>query len=164
MPSSSTLFSRQKAAVPYSQVLKAANLACEKQKAKFTELREQVLNIIWQHQKPIGAYDIMAKLEQMSERHKVAPPTVYRSLEFLQRMGLIHHIHSLNAFMVKSHPSSSDAGALFICRDCGETHESINSVFQQAINLSANEMKFKVQEHAIEVLGQCQACRAKAAT
>ncbi|WP_370980492.1 Fur family transcriptional regulator [Agaribacterium sp. ZY112] len=143
------------------RLLNTAETICNKAGFKLTELRRQVLSIIWLYGKPIGAYDIMAELEKISDREQVAPPTVYRSVEFLLQQGLIHRIHSLNAFMAKRHLLKNQVEALFICQNCGEAREVTNQVFQQAINLSANEMKFHIQGQAVEVLGQCQNCRNK---
>ncbi|WP_096086685.1 Fur family transcriptional regulator [Agaribacterium haliotis] len=141
------------------QALRAAQKACEQDGSKFTELREQVLRIIWQAGKPIGAYEIIAELEQLSGRTKIGPPTVYRTLEFLQRLELIHRVHSLNAFLARNQTRAGSMPALFICRKCKQANEVVNSVFQQAVNLSANEMKFQVDEQMLEVLGLCQHCR-----
>lgn len=145
--------------VSIDPLIKQAHKVCERHGVKLTLLRRQVLSIIWSSEKPIGAYAIMSQLEVVSDREHVAPPTVYRTLEFLQKFGLVHRIHSLNAFIGRSNPSSDHCDTLFVCAQCGVSHEVSNNVIQQSINLRANEMKFEVQQQALEILGRCQQCR-----
>ena len=87
--------------------LACARHLCNERGARLTPLREEVLQLVWQTHKPLGAY---ALLEQLSAhaapgtRRSVAPPTVYRALEFLREQGLVHRIDSLNAFIGCPHP------------------------------------------------------------
>ena len=61
---------------------------CQAQGLRFTALREQVYRLILLAAQPIGAYELLDLLQSASEK-VVAPPTVYRSLDFLLRHGLI---------------------------------------------------------------------------
>lgn len=143
--------------------IRSARSYCEQRELRLTPLREQILMIIWQTHKPIGAYNIMHLLAEASYRDQVAPPTVYRSLDFLLKHRLIHRVHSLNAFIGRSNPSSPGCEALLICSDCGHAQEVPNRSIQQSINLSANEHRFSVQEQVLEIIGLCQTCKQKAA-
>jgi Fur family transcriptional regulator, zinc uptake regulator len=73
-----------------------AEQICLEQGQRFTTIRRKVFELIWQQHKPIGAYQILEDLQQES---RTAPPTVYRALDFLLNLGLIHRIASLNAFV-----------------------------------------------------------------
>ena len=76
-----------------------------------------MLEIIWESHAPLGAYDVLQRMNGEGERN--APPTVYRALDFLLKHGLIHRIESQKAF-VGCAMSADDHNALFfICRDCG---------------------------------------------
>lgn len=101
----------------------------------------------------------MDLLEQNSERKRVAPPTVYRALDFLLEQGLIHKVHSLNAFVGCSHPKREHSDALFICLNCGFTEEVPSNSIQQAINLSASQNRFTVKEKVLEICGLCSKCK-----
>src|SRR5215470_19039883 len=75
---------------------RAATL-CGERGARLTELRRNVLALVWEGHEPVGAYHI---LDALRRRHPgAAPPTVYRALEFLGEQGLIHRIESLNAYV-----------------------------------------------------------------
>lgn len=142
-----------------NQAIKFAEDFCEKKQLRLTKLRKHVLSLVWQTHKPIGAYAIMDMLEATSTREQVAPPTVYRALDFLVEHGLVHKVHSLNAFIGCSNPQRSQCDALFICTECGYTEEVPNNTIQQAINLSANKQKFSVEEQVLEITGRCISCK-----
>ncbi|MFT7560257.1 MAG: Fur family zinc uptake transcriptional regulator [Flavobacteriales bacterium] len=141
------------------QALKKASELCSLRGLRLTELRTQILQIIWQTHQPIGAYAIMDKLAVASYRERVAPPTVYRSLEFLVKHALVHRVHSLNAYIGRKNPSSQSCEALLLCSDCGHAEEVPNRAIEQAINLCANEHRFNVQEQVLEILGLCRHCK-----
>lgn len=138
-------------------LLRAEEL-CKKQNVRLTDLRRNVLSLIWQTHKPIGAYALMDMLQEHSSRTKVAPPTVYRAIDFLIEQGLIHKVHSLNAYFGRSNPLREDYDALFICLGCGHTEEIPSNTIQQAINLSANKKRFAVEQQVLEITGRCKSC------
>lgn len=135
-----------------------AEQICQKQNARLTELRRDVLTLIWQTHKPIGAYALMDMLQENTSRKKVAPPTVYRTIDFLITHGLIHKVHSLNAYFGCPNPLRKHYDALFICLVCGHTEEVPNNTIQQAINLSANKQRFAVEQQVLEITGRCKRC------
>ncbi|WP_188152103.1 Fur family transcriptional regulator [Teredinibacter waterburyi] len=143
------------------RALKEADLLCANADVRLTELRRKVLELIWQSHAPLGAYRLMEMLEQASDRKRVAPPTVYRALDFLIEQKLIHKVHSLNAFIGCTRPRQPHGDALFICRECGFTEEVASKPIQQAINLSASQQRFEVEDQFMEIIGRCAACRAK---
>ncbi|MFL0811279.1 MAG: transcriptional repressor [Agarilytica sp.] len=153
----STSLVQQNAAIEKS--LQSAKRICEKQGVRLTPLRKQVLTILLEHSKPRGAYQLMDLLEQCSERERVAPPTVYRALDFLLEHRLIHKIHSLNAFVANANPLRQDSSVILICVVCGAAEEVPNNSIQQAINLSASQHRFSVEKQVIELSGKCAGCR-----
>ena len=77
--------------------LDAAEAICAQRGERLTPLRRQVLELIWRGHSPVGAYDLLAMLQD--ERGRVAPPTIYRTLDFLCRQGFVHRLDSLQAFI-----------------------------------------------------------------
>ena len=61
--------------------LARAKAICAEAGAKLTLQRQMVLQLVWQSHKPLGAYPLMSQLQQLTGKI-VAPPTVYRALEF----------------------------------------------------------------------------------
>lgn len=144
-----------------ARALQAVSEVCERRGLRLTPLRKQILEIIWRSHKPIGAYSIMHELADISFREQVAPPTVYRSLDFLLKHRLVHRVHSQNAFIGRRNPSAPGCEALLICTECGHAEEVPTRAIEQTINLSANERKFSVNEQVLEIIGCCRFCRAK---
>jgi len=142
-----------------SRYLQTARDICSDHSARLTELREQVLRLILEHGKPLGAYALMDRLEAASNRERVAPPTVYRTLDFLLEHRLIHKVHSLNAYVGNANPKRENSSVILICADCGMAQEVPNNTIQQAINLSASQHRFSVQKQVIEITGMCASCK-----
>ncbi|MBT3238248.1 MAG: transcriptional repressor [Rhodospirillaceae bacterium] len=137
--------------------LDMAQSLCAARGARLTELRRRVLELVWASHRPIGAYDLLDKLK--AERHNAAPPTVYRALEFLIELGLVHRIESLNAYMGCSGPDAGHSSQFLICRDCGSAAEINDARIDAAINNLSQDAGFSVHHHSIEVEGRCPDCR-----
>ncbi len=147
--------------------LSSAKAICTEHGAKLTALREQVLLLIWESHKPLGAYTLMDMLAKQSQR-RVAPPTVYRTLEFLLSLGLVHRINSLNAYIGCTSPQShqptsqglnQQANYFFICSECHDTQEIINSALSLEISKAAKELNFSPKQQWLEVTGLCKQCQ-----
>jgi Fur family transcriptional regulator, zinc uptake regulator len=79
------------------RLLDRADEVCQGRGAALTELRRCVLGLILDAASPSGAYDLLDRLRLT--RRRAAPPTVYRTLDFLLDQGLIHKIERLSAFV-----------------------------------------------------------------
>src|SRR3546814_20983043 len=90
---------------------------CAVSGAKLTLTLRRVLELIWQSHRPAGAYDLLA--QRGGEGQKVAPPTVYRALDFLVEQGIVHRVESLHAFIGCSEPGHAVQQDIFICTTCG---------------------------------------------
>ncbi len=141
-----------------STAMEQAKAVCAQNGARLTPLREQVFRLVWNSHQPLGAYALMEMLAEESTR-RVAPPTVYRALEFLLEQGLIHRINMLNAFVGCTHPSSTHANNFLICEDCGVAIEFSASSLQTSINDTAAEFGFSINAQSIELMGCCQHCK-----
>ena len=72
------------------QLMEAARQICEQRGRRYTPLREHVFGLIVGHGGPIKAYDLLDKLRP--ELGSPKPPTVYRALDFLADLGLVHRL------------------------------------------------------------------------
>jgi Fur family zinc uptake transcriptional regulator len=140
------------------RALAAAEEICAGAGARLTDTRRRVLELIVSHGKPVGAYQLLDDLSR--ERGRVAPPTVYRAIEFLLTHRLIHRIESLNAFVACSHPRQVHAGTFLICRDCGATAELEDARIDRALQAAAEDVAFRVEQQTVEMRGLCPACTA----
>jgi Fur family transcriptional regulator, zinc uptake regulator len=125
--------------------------------ARVTPLRRLVLELVCASHTPVGAYDLIGKLER-ERKSRTAPPTVYRTLDFLLDHGLIHRIASLNAYVACFGPQRPHDACLFICERCRTVDESEVAGLAQAIGRKAASTGFDVRGQTIEVTGICRAC------
>lgn len=136
--------------------LSAADEICEERGLRLTALRRRVLELIWAHHEPVGAYDLLDKLR--GERERAAPPTVYRALDFLLEHGLIHRLESLNAFVGCAEPSRSHSGQFLICAKCKAVGEMDDDEIRGLVARKAKGLGFLVSGQTIEINGICPAC------
>ena len=138
------------------RALSDAEQACHEKGLRLTHVRRKVLELIWRSHKPVKAYDILGQLGP--DDGSVAPPTVYRALEFLQAAGLVHRIESQNAFVGCGNPSEKHQGQFLICEQCGSVAEINDESIRQAIAIGANKLGFAVDTHMLEISGRCPEC------
>ena len=157
--------------------LLAAKEQCRSSGARFTPLRQQIYQLVLEANKPVGAYDLITQLQQMrlaepeavsdSSSHQantqtpknVAPPTVYRSLEFLLSEGLIHQLTSINAYVPCCHPRAQHTAAFLICAQCERVQECSSLPVQEMMSFAEQDVGFMVERSVIELSGRCQACQ-----
>ena len=139
-----------------AQFLQSAAEHCLKNGANLTNLRRQVLDLVLTHDGVVKAYQILTDLQQA--RGSAAPPTVYRTLDFLLEKGLIHRLTSINAYIPCCHPREGHQAAFLICTECRTVKEaSAQGLLQQLDELSASD-HFTAQHSIIEISGICQQC------
>ncbi|UTW44610.1 transcriptional repressor [bacterium SCSIO 12696] len=141
-----------------SAALVRAAAVCEQHNARFTQARKDVLSLLWQSHQPLGAYKIMDLLSEKRGK-RVMPPTVYRALDFLLELGLIHRIASLNAYIGCPFPGSSHKELFLICRICGSAAEYSADNVSDAITTAAQHANFQLESQSLELMGICPKCR-----
>lgn len=144
--------------------LEYAKAYCEARGVRFTPLREEVFSLILEANKPLGAYDLITALQNSrqatdAKNKNVAPPTVYRSLEFLLGEGLIHQLSSINAYVPCCHPRSAHTAAFLICKKCHSVEECSNIPVNAMIDFAKNDAGFEIEHTVIELRGVCRDCR-----
>lgn len=135
-----------------------ATALCDERKARLTPARQQVLRLIWQSHKPLGAYQLLELLAAQSGK-RVLPPTIYRALDFLLDMGLIHRIASLNAFIGCPFPGNHHNEVFLICRECGAAAECSADSLNNAITATAQRARFQPESQSVEIVGLCPQCQ-----
>lgn len=130
---------------------------CQSQGLRFTTLREQVYRLILLAAQPIGAYELLDLLQSNADK-VIAPPTVYRSLDFLLSHGLIHQLNTSKAFFACSQPSDRHVAAFLICQCCGDVQEFSHHPIQTMLEQVEQSSKFAIQSSMIELSGICHRC------
>jgi Fur family zinc uptake transcriptional regulator len=126
------------------------------EEGELTPLRREVLDLIRSSARPIKAYELLALLSE--RRGRAAPPTIYRTLDFLTRRGLVHRIESLHAFQACAHAPAGPEHIFLICDDCGDVSEIKSLDACIALEIASSARQFRAAQVSIEVRGACRAC------
>ncbi len=138
--------------------LDAAIAACRLRGAQITPLREAVLEALWFSERPLGAYDLRARLEEASGR-RLAAPSIYRTLDFLCDQGVAARIESRNAYVACVRPEHDHACVFLVCEACGGAVEIENPKVEQLIGEDAKRLGFCVKHRIVEMSGLCAPCQ-----
>ena len=130
---------------------------CQRDGVQLTPLRRRVLDIFSDSAAPLGAYAILEELSRR-EGKQVAPPTVYRTLDFLIERGFVHKIESLNAYAPCEHLGHAHHGMLVICETCGRSEEIEDRAVMSAIAATASGAGFVLKRVMVEAKGLCRRC------
>ena len=130
---------------------------CETENLRLTPTRESVLRLLWQSHRPLGAYQLQDQLAKIAGK-PIAPPTIYRAVEFLLKVGLIHRIASLNAYIGCPFPNSDHSNLFMICNSCGSVAEVALSSINGLLNRACEKTNFTLQDQSLELFGLCPNC------
>jgi len=140
-----------------SDALLKAEKICAQKGARLTRIRRSVLTSVWESHAPVGAYDILERLNAGGRR--TAPITVYRALDFLMSCSLVHRLASMSAYTGCGIPGQPHGAQFLICTDCGAAAELHDPKIDQAILLGAEGAGFFVKAPVVEIQGQCLECQ-----
>lgn len=139
------------------ECLQAAEQLCRARGGNLTPLRRKVLTALLEADGPAGAYELLGSI---SDDRDAKPPTIYRTLDFLLEMGLVHRIASLQAYVPCRHWNHPHTAAMLLCSDCGRTDELDVDSIMADFESDAASVSFKYDRAVIEIHGSCPNCRA----
>jgi Fur family zinc uptake transcriptional regulator len=131
--------------------------ACARQGLHLTPLRRQVLAILAESSAPLGAYAIIDQLSRR-EGKPIAPPTVYRTLDFFLEHGFVYKIESRNAYAPCEHLGHAHHGALLLCEKCGRSDEIEDVTLDRLLLEAAARAGFAPHRQMVELVGLCRDC------
>lgn len=140
-----------------AEALAEAERLCAATGARLTPVRRRVLEMLLEHHRAMGAYEVLDRLAAEGFGHQ--PPVAYRALDFLTRAGLAHRIRRLNAFAACTHPGEAHAPVFLICEECHAVAEAAGTPVRRALDDAAAGAGFTVAGATLEAYGSCAACR-----
>ena len=120
-----------------------------------TKNQALVLGALSAASQPLGAY---ALLEQLRDQGFKAPLQVYRALDQLIELKLVHRLESLNAWTVCCGDHHRDTPVFAICDDCGSVTEHFDKELSSGITSLSQRSGFVPDRSIIEIHGQCDKC------
>jgi Fur family zinc uptake transcriptional regulator len=143
--------------MPVRQIAKTKRSAKSVPKTALGANEELVRAILAKSKQPMSAYDILPEMAKKLKR-PVAPPTVYRALQHLEKDGLVSRIESKNAYVLCRHPHEEHHCLFFICRKCGKATEAPDREISHILSKEAQQLGFAASRQILEILGVCESC------
>ena len=106
---------------------------------------------------PVSAYELIALLERRQER-RISPLTVYRHLNFLVRVGLVHRLESTQSFLPCDHPEHAHQSQYLLCSGCGHVDEVESPRLNTLLQKVAGQHHFQLHDAIVEIKGLCEDC------
>ncbi|HVV93447.1 MAG TPA: Fur family transcriptional regulator [Hyphomicrobiales bacterium] len=123
-----------------------------------TPNQRAVLACLAGERRPLTAYQLLDRLRGDGIAH---PPTVYRALNDLMRLGLVHRVESLNGFVACDHGPGEHRAGFAICRACSAVEEVELAAPKGPAVARLAPAGFAVERISLEFAGLCAACAAK---
>lgn len=142
-----------------SDALARAQQAFETRGLKLTPLRRQVFEEIAGSHDAVGAYDVLDRLVRKTGE-RMAPISVYRAIDALLDVGVVHRLESRNAFFACHTPHAGKRHIALVCNGCGLVAEIDGTAVFAAIDATTRQAPFAVKRIVVEVAGTCAGCDA----
>lgn len=154
------------------EIIETVERICRERKLRLTPARRQVLELLAEEGKALGAYELLRKIG--GDKAAAYPPAAYRALEFLQKNGFVHRVREAKRFVACSRPGEPHDPVLLVCGACGEVKE-LQTADMGAIaseisaewggrradgTHSVESGCFLESAHAMEIVGRCAPCSA----
>ena len=125
-------------------------------KRKLSRNQGQVLSCLRKAKAPLSAYAILDRVRVAGISY---PPTVYRALNDLIELGMVHRLESRSAFVACDQGSCNGKAAFAICRECGKVVEISLSDKDERELLALTPKHITAEQITLEIAGLCASCR-----
>lgn len=123
---------------------------------KFGANQLLVLDALLEDHKAVSAYDVVERIAAVADR--LQPVQVYRALDVLLELGLVHRLQSRNAYVACSSLEKCEAPQLLFCSSCEQVAEISGGALSKLIAKTAHQNHFKLEHGLVEMIGLCPEC------
>ncbi len=131
-----------------------------KQTSELSEKQCLVMNLLLEAKGPLSAYQILYDLNDHGFR---GPTQVYRVLEKLLELGMVHRIESMNAFVAcqqeKCNEKDKEISLFTICKICGSVQELLSNGLKNIVKSLSKDNNFLLKRSVLELSGVCSKCK-----
>ena len=124
-------------------------------KKVLTKNQSLVLEALRKAKHPVGAYEL---LDQLREHGLKAPLQIYRTLDQLIELKIVHRLESLNAWTLCCDAEHASTPVFAICNDCGNVKEYFDETLSSNIANISKQTGFVADRSIIEIHGRCDQC------
>ena len=133
---------------------------CRERGQRLTRPRRAVLAKLLSAGRPLSAYELLDLLRP--EDGKSTAASVYRTLDFLMALGIVHRLESTRSFVLCGHPGGPHWVQFLICRRCGQVVEAEDQRIAAATERLGQRLGFALDQRIVELTGVCEGCQASA--
>tara|TARA_B100000575_G_scaffold250106_1_gene216846 strand:- start:13 stop:417 length:405 start_codon:yes stop_codon:yes gene_type:complete len=124
-------------------------------KHSLTKNQSLVLGALRKAKHPVGAYEL---LDRLREHGLKAPLQIYRTLDQLIELKIVHRLESLNAWTLCCDLEHDATPVFAICDDCGNVKEYFDETLSSNIANISKQSGFVADRSIIEIHGRCDQC------
>lgn len=121
---------------------------------RITHARRSVLQALVTARTHVTAEDLMNIVQ--SESPEIHLSTVYRTLEALENLGAVDHVHLGHGRAV--YHLTDNAHQHIVCEKCSSVEEVPSELFAQLEKNLMDNYRFKVRMNHFAVIGTCRKC------
>lgn len=141
--------------------LQKAQVICERAGGRLTEKRRRVLYVLLLSPVPLTAYELADAYFEYFDT-KMPTMSVYRILDFLVGMHLVHRVSSASKYIACTYITCDTQHGLtqfLICERCQQVAEiTVPSSIAKAIDQQAGDAGFVLAHSQLEVQCVCKTC------
>ena len=133
------------------------------EKFKITGPRRAVIELLAKSTKALNPYEMKAILEK--QKVDIDVVTVYRVLETLEKLALVHKILAFNSYIAcntredETHDGEENCHHYLLCSKCHKVEEFEGEDLSKLEEKVARETKYQINSHYLEFIGLCADCQ-----
>jgi len=143
-------------------IMEQAKEACLIKDVCLTQKREQVLQCLIEAKQALSAYEIIDVFGKKYQKD-IKPMSLYRILDFLIEVGLIHKLAMMSKYVACIHITCSHYHSLslfLICHQCGKVKETTaDKILMQQLEIVIEEADYCFLSPHIELSCLCTKCQ-----
>lgn len=120
---------------------------------RLTGPRQAILEVIAGRDAPFTAEELVDALRGQG----IGRATVFRTIDLLAEMDLLHRIHGVGCHMYTACPPGHHHH--LVCSSCGRTVNVDLCGLEEQMAALARETNFAIDRHYLEFSGRCSTCR-----
>jgi Fe2+ or Zn2+ uptake regulation protein len=134
--------------------------ACDRLRAeglRVTGPRTRVLELLDGEHRALSPYEIRDHLGR--DRIRMDVVTIYRVLEVLERLGLVHRVYRTGGYVRCRRRDLDHHHHHLVCTGCGRVAEITGDRLDEVMNRAETDSGYRVAGHILELYGLCGTCR-----
>ncbi|MEP1445975.1 MAG: transcriptional repressor [Paraglaciecola sp.] len=143
-------------------MVKVARSICDKTGNRLTETRQHVLEVLYELNTPVSAYELTEHYNLLIDS-PIKTMSVYRILDFLESIRLVHRLRSINKYIVCNHSIGAchhTTPFFLVCRSCHCIKDlEIATEFITAFSQQVDEAGFVSAGSQMELSSLCNICQ-----